>query len=397
MHVLLSWFPHICSVMNMTVTTSCNIAIIVVIKQHLSIVLRWWFKYAMIDEVDVWFDWFYKSFRVKRTRILVASEQSPIPFSFSPPLASYFWWGPQWAYHLSFIFHPPFSFLINRIDAKITEYQQKVVLAVHDGWIGANSSSYNTWTFPNSLLYSLTVITTIGMLSAQIVRHHRKCADCAHINLFSYIHFSWFLLIMMVMNWWWWWWCWLQKWPGYGNITPRTGLGKSMTIFYAIVGMPLFLLYLSNIGDIMAKSFKWIYAKVCLCRICPGVAKRRETRTRRKIRALERQINNEYYDENVCIHSFNIVTVSTPKGRFLYIKFCSTNWLDQFAQEDYESCEDSVTQTSSSSSHKSGCDQNHARIEPNDITSTSSSESSHDNELNRVSVPISVCLTIMIR
>lgn len=52
--------------------------------------------------------------------------------------------------------------------------------------------------------------------------------------------------------------------------------------------MPLFLLYLSNIGDVMAKSFKWIYAKVCLCRICPGVAKRRAYRTRRKIRALAR-------------------------------------------------------------------------------------------------------------
>lgn len=89
--------------------------------------------------------------------------------------------------------------------------------------------------------------------------------------------------------------------PGYGNITPRTGLGKSMTIFYAIVGMPLFLLYLSNIGDIMAKSFKWIYAKVCLCRICPGVAKRREARTRRKIRALERHMNNDYFNDNVCI------------------------------------------------------------------------------------------------
>lgn len=130
-----------------------------------------------------------------------------------------------------------------------------------------------------------------------------------------YIYFG-FLLIMMVMNWQWWWW-WLQKLPGYGNITPRTGLGKSMTIFYAIVGMPLFLLYLSNIGDIMAKSFKWIYAKVCLCRICPGVAKRRETRTRRKIRALERQINNEYYDENVCIHSFIIETASTLNEIFL--------------------------------------------------------------------------------
>lgn len=39
-------------------------------------------------------------------------------------------------------------------------------------------------------------------------------------------------------------------------------------------------------GDIMAKSFKWIYAKVCLCRICPGVARRRASRKRRKIRAL---------------------------------------------------------------------------------------------------------------
>lgn len=86
---------------------------------------------------------------------------------------------------------------------------------------------------------------------------------------------------------------------GYGNITPRTALGKIITIFYAIIGMPLFLLYLSNIGDIMAKSFKWIYAKVCLCRICPGVAKRREARMRRKIRALQRQLNDEYYNENV--------------------------------------------------------------------------------------------------
>lgn len=85
---------------------------------------------------------------------------------------------------------------------------------------------------------------------------------------------------------------------GYGNITPRTPLGKSITIFYAIIGMPLFLLYLSNIGDVFAKSFKFIYAKVCLCRICPGVAKRRESRNRRKMRAMQRQLNEDY-DENV--------------------------------------------------------------------------------------------------
>jgi hypothetical protein len=41
-----------------------------------------------------------------------------------------------------------------------------------------------------------------------------------------------------------------------------------LTIMYAIIGMPLFLLYLSNIGDILAKSFKWTYAKCCLCQGC---------------------------------------------------------------------------------------------------------------------------------
>ena len=53
--------------------------------------------------------------------------------------------------------------------------------------------------------------------------------------------------------------------PGYGHIAPITPVGKLVTIFYAIVGIPLFLLYLSNIGDIMAKSFKWTYSRLCKC------------------------------------------------------------------------------------------------------------------------------------
>lgn len=160
-----------------------------------------------------------------------------------------------------------------RVDIRIQEYQQKIVLAFNDGWIGSNSTSSNTWTFPNALLYSLTVITTIGLryIYYLLIPY---CRVKHEINEFSFV-------------------CVI----GYGNITPRTALGKSITIFYAIIGMPLFLLYLSNIGDILAKSFKWIYAKVCLCRICPGVAKRREARNRRKIRALQRQLNEEYGDD----------------------------------------------------------------------------------------------------
>ena len=52
---------------------------------------------------------------------------------------------------------------------------------------------------------------------------------------------------------------------GYGHIVPATPVGKLATIFYAIFGIPLFLLYLSNIGDIMAKSFKFIYSRICKC------------------------------------------------------------------------------------------------------------------------------------
>ncbi|XP_011698760.1 PREDICTED: potassium channel subfamily K member 18 [Wasmannia auropunctata] len=93
----------------------------------------------------------------------------------------------------------------------LENYQKKVVLAIKNGYDGVEE---NKWTFAGAFLYSLTVITTIG----------------------------------------------------YGNICPRTKWGKVATIVYAIIGMPLFLLYLSNIGDILARSFKWTYARCCLCK-----------------------------------------------------------------------------------------------------------------------------------
>lgn len=52
---------------------------------------------------------------------------------------------------------------------------------------------------------------------------------------------------------------------GYGNIAPRTVMGKMVTIVYAMVGMPLFLLYVSNMGDFLATCFRWAYVKLCKC------------------------------------------------------------------------------------------------------------------------------------
>ena len=48
---------------------------------------------------------------------------------------------------------------------------------------------------------------------------------------------------------------------GYGHIAPSTILGKLFTMIYTIIGTPLFLLYISSIGDIMATSFKWTYSR----------------------------------------------------------------------------------------------------------------------------------------
>ncbi|KAI5696683.1 hypothetical protein M8J75_016439 [Diaphorina citri] len=104
----------------------------------------------------------------------------------------------------------------NEVAKELMSFQSIVISNVQKGYEGDSVSS-NRWSFSGAFLYSLTVITTIG----------------------------------------------------YGNVAPITFLGKITTIAYAIAGMPLFLLYLSNIGDILAKSFKWIYAKCCLCRGCP--------------------------------------------------------------------------------------------------------------------------------
>lgn len=69
--------------------------------------------------------------------------------------------------------------------------------------------------------------------------------------------------------------------------------------------MPLFLLYLSNIGDIMARSFKWIYANCCLCRWCPGVAKRR---AERRIRRAQ-QLNIDYESEAESGESGQVINI----------------------------------------------------------------------------------------
>ncbi|XP_022644529.1 uncharacterized protein LOC111243360 isoform X2 [Varroa destructor] len=108
----------------------------------------------------------------------------------------------------------------------LKKFEDQVVRAVRkEGYDGNDHGEPPQWSFTGSLLYSIIVITTIG----------------------------------------------------YGNVAPKTPQGRVVTIFYAIAGIPLMLLCLSNLGDTMAHSFKFSYKYMC----CAMVHKERRPRRQR--------------------------------------------------------------------------------------------------------------------
>jgi len=50
---------------------------------------------------------------------------------------------------------------------------------------------------------------------------------------------------------------------GYGSVAPRTVWGRLITIVYALAGIPLMLVYLSTVGDVLARSFRRLYGRIC--------------------------------------------------------------------------------------------------------------------------------------
>ena len=73
---------------------------------------------------------------------------------------------------------------------------------------------------------------------------------------------------------------------GYGNIAPKTGWGQIATMVYATFGMPIFMLWASNMGTLMAQTFTFLYANVC-CFVC------RRGKKKKALKALKRQEERE--------------------------------------------------------------------------------------------------------
>lgn len=49
---------------------------------------------------------------------------------------------------------------------------------------------------------------------------------------------------------------------GYGHITPKTQLGQSLTIAYAIIGIPMFLILLADFGKLFTRAIKFVWGYV---------------------------------------------------------------------------------------------------------------------------------------
>ncbi|GMS90565.1 hypothetical protein PENTCL1PPCAC_12740, partial [Pristionchus entomophagus] len=95
------------------------------------------------------------------------------------------------------------------VHAQVKKFQKERMDAIRRGYDGKELEVSAQWTFTGAFMYSLTVITTIG----------------------------------------------------YGNTSAKTNFGKTLTIIYAIVGIPLMLLLLTNIDQVMAKIFRFLCAQ----------------------------------------------------------------------------------------------------------------------------------------
>ncbi|KAL6259509.1 TWiK family of potassium channels protein 18 [Pogonomyrmex barbatus] len=52
---------------------------------------------------------------------------------------------------------------------------------------------------------------------------------------------------------------------GYGSLVPKTQWGKGATVIYAVLGIPLYVLYFLNMGKVLAQTFKWLYTRLHEC------------------------------------------------------------------------------------------------------------------------------------
>lgn len=78
---------------------------------------------------------------------------------------------------------------------------------------------------------------------------------------------------------------------GYGHITPKTIIGQTLTIVYAIIGIPMFLILLADFGKVFTRGLKFLWAYV---RRLYYHGTCRKVRKHQHVRDMMNGINNVY-------------------------------------------------------------------------------------------------------
>ncbi|KAK9497767.1 hypothetical protein O3M35_004427 [Rhynocoris fuscipes] len=109
---------------------------------------------------------------------------------------------------------------------------------------------------------------------------------------------------------------------GFGRQCPRTGLGKAVTIGYAVIGIPLVLLYLSSVGNLLSNCARNIFTRSLCCCLCSNCGyccydekrmqeKERRMRRKRERRELEEKLANVRGSEPFYVRSCSTYTTAT--------------------------------------------------------------------------------------
>ncbi|KRY21077.1 Potassium channel subfamily K member 18, partial [Trichinella patagoniensis] len=177
---------------------------------------------------------------------------------------------------------------IQKVQEELLSFKQTLLSAIWKGYDARDYEENVQWTFSGAFLYSLSVITTIGV-GFSLFTSKININRFAFGQLMTKVVHPFFVagaqstasLILYFENF-----------PnicsldclGYGNIACRTYFGKALTIGYAIIGIPLMLLFLTNIGDVLAKMFKFLYRRAYKLRMEITIwNKRRKAARLRKI------------------------------------------------------------------------------------------------------------------
>ena len=103
-----------------------------------------------------------------------------------------------------------------KIESWLTEFRDEVLKIKNTyRYSGQDCTTSTKWSFPRALLFVMTIFTTIG----------------------------------------------------YGHIAPVTSEGQIVCICYAIIGIPLFLMFLSRMSSVLGDMFRFLYSRVC-CFFC---------------------------------------------------------------------------------------------------------------------------------